>query len=1032
LQVLQSLKKHGPLGVVVLIYLFLATAHSLIAPLTVGNDEWAHFLYLRFIADHGHLPTDIAQRDEAGYKSDAPPLYHLLSAGLGTGVEPVRLLRPLDAPRRYLADNIVNSHALVHTAVEQWPYRGEVLLWYLGRGLSIIFGAALIGVTYITSLALFPSRQGRALLAAAFVAFTPAVLFHSSVLSYESLSALATALFLLAAIHAIKQPQRPGRWLLLGAMAGLAITTKYSAVLLPVEICFIAWLAGRGKGAKTQENRDANEQGRTRANNSTFDIRHSTFAIDHSLRFFLTRLSLAAAAMILVSSWWFGFVAWHFNTVDSQGLFAGVVQPLLVGDASDTTSVKVASFLFGEEAVAATVRSPKARNSPQLFQQFVDSFWAAPVAGKFALSPWLPLAFTLLAAVGGASLWPIWRQSDYQKQQWLLLLLVHSLLILPLLAVRVVFSFDPREVAQGRHVLLPAVSAIAVLLIWGWNYWSPKLSLFAVGGLFLWTLLGQLGWAIVTYPPPIPVWPNPPETELATLPQSVTFDDTLRLTHASWQNNGNQLTVTLGWESLATAPEDYLVELSLLDSTGKQVSYGVSHPVQGRYPTRAWEPGDFIKDRHSLPLVEPLAGNYQLALRFLTRQGQPWPHADVTVLGTVRLNSPAVTENDPCTIWSSFPTLLGKRPLRPNASFTVMAAQTPKLRLKSHASAASEQQPFQSVANFHIFVVEHDWPSAGQLWVAGQECGQLEFDIPPRNFTRPDIPHLLPANFNNQIELLGYDLPTRRIQAGERLPLTLYWRALSYMGQDYRLFANPLDANQQRWGGYDRRPRDGYSTLRWTPGEVITDPFGIPISPNAPPGIYTIDFGFYRESKDGADYLPLVHEDQPTEQRSIRLGPIKVGGPPPQVVTTNPNPQVSLEQTLGQQITLLGYTLTNSAGQPISSNQSPISNLQSLALTLYWQADTRPAADYTTFFHLRNGSNQTVAQKDAPPAGGGYPTSLWNTGEVIVDELVLPLENIPPGQYTPVVGLYNPVTGYRLATPANPANEITLESINIP
>ena len=102
-----------------------------------------------------------------------------------------------------------------------------------------------------------------------------------------------------------------------------------------------------------------------------------------------------------------------------------------------------------------------------------------------------------------------------------------------------------------------------------------------------------------------------------------------------------------------------------------------------------------------------------------------------------------------------------------------------------------------------------------------------------------------------------------------------------------------------------------------------------------------------------------------------------------------------------------------------------------LSLTLYWQPQTNLQTDYTTFLHLRNSANETIAQKDGPPAAGRYPTSLWDPGEIVVDEITLSLEQIPPGQFTPVVGLYNFATGARLQTPGLPANEIALESFEV-
>ena len=72
-----------------------------------------------------------------------------------------------------------------------------------------------------------------------------------------------------------------------------------------------------------------------------------------------------------------------------------------------------------------------------------------------------------------------------------------------------------------------------------------------------------------------------------------------------------------------------------------------------------------------------------------------------------------------------------------------------------------------------------------------------------------------------------------------------------------------------------------------------------------------------------------------------------------------------------------------------------------------------------------------MAQKDSPPAGGRYPTSLWEAGEIIKDEITLPLDHLSPGQFTPVVGLYDPASGSRLTVPGVPANEVALTPIRV-
>jgi hypothetical protein len=339
--------------------------------------------------------------------------------------------------------------------------------------------------------------------------------------------------------------------------------------------------------------------------------------------------------------------------------------------------------------------------------------------------------------------------------------------------------------------------------------------------------------------------------------------------------------------------------------------------------------------------------------------------------------------------------------------------------------------PLHSEAGFHLFVVGPDWADSYQLLARTKPCQTtLQFDIPPRTFTMPEIPNPLAANFNDEIKLLGYDLPTRRIDPGGRLPLTLYWQALATTGQDYRIFDNLLDSEQRRWGGYDRRARDGYSTLLWVPGEVITDPFGVPVDPAAPPGIYWLDIGLYDPTADGPVSLPLVEQGQPLTQSSVRIGPVKVGGPPPSVIITDPRPQVRLDQPFGDHLTLLGYDLTDQDNQPLVNLQSP-REASNLHLTLYWRVEQSLDRDYTTFLHLRDAANQNVAQKDGPPANGQYPTSLWDTGEIIKDDMTLLLAEVRPGRYVPTIGLYDFASGDRLPVAGHPANELPLTAVEI-
>lgn len=119
-------------------------------------------------------------------------------------------------------------------------------------------------------------------------------------------------------------------------------------------------------------------------------------------------------------------------------------------------------------------------------------------------------------------------------------------------------------------------------------------------------------------------------------------------------------------------------------------------------------------------------------------------------------------------------------------------------------------------------------------------------------------------------------------------------------------------------------------------------------------------------------------------------------------------PVQTADVLLGEQIRLVRYALS---AQEITSGEV-------LQLQLVWQAERRPDADYTVFVQLLDSRDQVVAQRDAPPVSGDRPTGGWQPGEQVVDNhglLVLPAT--APGDYRLIAGLYEPVSGRRLAGP---------------
>ena len=84
-------------------------------------------------------------------------------------------------------------------------------------------------------------------------------------------------------------------------------------------------------------------------------------------------------------------------------------------------------------------------------------------------------------------------------------------------------------------------------------------------------------------------------------------------------------------------------------------------------------------------------------------------------------------------------------------------------------------------------------------------------------------------------------------------------------------------------------------------------------------------------------------------------------------------------------------------------------------VTLGWVALQPLQKDYVVFVQLLDMDGRLRAQRDSPPVGGYRPTMTWAPGEPIEDHLGVALPaDLPPGDYTLILGMYDPATGERL------------------
>jgi 4-amino-4-deoxy-L-arabinose transferase-like glycosyltransferase len=303
-------------------------------------------------------------------------------------------------------------------------------------------------------------------------------------------------------------------------------------------------------------------------------------------------------------------------------------------------------------------------------------------------------------------------------------------------------------------------------------------------------------------------------------------------------------------------------------------------------------------------------------------------------------------------------------------------------------------------------------------WTAGGVLLALAIVVPcvsilpayadPESLTLADVPaeaRVDPVDVDSVARVVGWKLDEQVIRPGDlsaSVEVVVYWEAVAPDGRDYLGFAKLLGQGHQLAGDVTRHPVDGMvPTNLWRPGQVWRDRYRVPVFEDAlAPSLLRVEVGLYD---------PGAKEDL----GSVRVGETKLAPPKTQAPPDHP-----LEVALSDRVALLGYDLSSQSVAPG----------ETVTLTLHWQAQATPSADYQVFVHLLGADPEPVAQGDGPPLMGDYPTSVWAPGEVIIDShaVVLPAD-VPLGQYRLLVGMYNLDTLVRL-----PRLDGTGDSIEIP
>ncbi|MBK8931861.1 MAG: hypothetical protein IPM76_05980 [Chloroflexi bacterium] len=310
------------------------------------------------------------------------------------------------------------------------------------------------------------------------------------------------------------------------------------------------------------------------------------------------------------------------------------------------------------------------------------------------------------------------------------------------------------------------------------------------------------------------------------------------------------------------------------------------------------------------------------------------------------------------------------------------------------APIAQETQPLGKSMRF-VLSIPADAPAGlfvPRLIVAGYPAETAA------GLTRGDLflrPLRVEERVNPEEQRRGGALDVRAVGGAVRadapvLDVRLAWWTARPLSQNYAVSLRLTDAQGQWLRQLDTQPGFGFLPSSGWPAEQWTADWlalGLP------------------ELDPAAGPYPLVAQvyDVSAPETAVltrRLG-VLIGGDGGLVFTPN-EPVFELPEgvvgeataVFGDAIALVDYTVEKQGDR--------------LTVTLIWQALGDGQTDYTRFVHLVNpaGGQPPLAQADGFPVFNTYPTSQWQTGEVVKDVVVLPVGQTPPGDYDLLVGFY--------------------------
>jgi len=311
-------------------------------------------------------------------------------------------------------------------------------------------------------------------------------------------------------------------------------------------------------------------------------------------------------------------------------------------------------------------------------------------------------------------------------------------------------------------------------------------------------------------------------------------------------------------------------------------------PAGGLYPTNAWRAGEYVSDWHEVPLGAELPpGTYTLEVGLFppfapTENG--W--ATVAQIEHRWLGNPSVPKPLRANFGGQW--LLGYA--APETTLPDSSVSVTLYWLRGAAEQVTVFNETRSLAAWPLGAVapltyQLRAPASGSEWALSVSNGQpaacgflsdvrLACALPSIKLVGQSLPEDA-VNFNDELVLRRASLETPTVAPGGEVGVGLEWQALRRMSHSYTVFVHVVGPDGKLYGQKDYWPVEGTRlTLDWQPGEVIVDPYHVPLAADAPAGEYSVHVGLYL--LETLERLPVLNAvGQPLDDKVV-VGGLRV------------------------------------------------------------------------------------------------------------------------------------------------------------